>query len=120
MEAERTADEVARQYGVSKHTIYAWRAKYGGMEVSEAHEVRQLRDENARLKRLLADLTLDKDALQSVMRENGWSSWPNARRCGGWKRSLLSVSGTPASSWMFRDRLTGIGHAKTTPSSVRS
>lgn len=45
----------------------AWKAKYGGMDVSEAQEVRQLREENARLKRLVADLTLDKNALQSVI-----------------------------------------------------
>ena len=69
-------EEVAREVGVSKHTIYAWKAKYGGMDVSEAQEVKQLRDENARLKKLVADLSLDKDALQSVIRKNGWSSQP--------------------------------------------
>ena len=74
VEAGRSSEDVARQYGVSKHTIYAWRAKYGGIDVSEAQEVKQLREENARLKRLVADLTLDKDALQSVVRKNGWSS----------------------------------------------
>jgi putative transposase len=74
MEAGRKAEDVAREVGVSKHTLYAWKAKYGGMEVSEAQEAKQLRDENARLKRLVADLTLDKDALQSVIRKNGWSS----------------------------------------------
>ena len=74
MEAGRKAEDVAREVGVSKHTLYAWKAKYGGMEVSEAREARQLREENARLKRLVADLTLDKDALQSVIRKNGWSS----------------------------------------------
>ncbi len=74
MEAGRKAEDVAREVGVSKHTLYAWKAKYGGMEVSEAQEARQLREENARLKRLVADLTLDKDALQSVIRKNGWSS----------------------------------------------
>ena len=74
MEAGRKAEDVAREVGVSKHTIYAWKAKYGGMEVSEAQEVKQLRDENARLKKLVADLSLDKDALQSVIRKNGWSS----------------------------------------------
>jgi hypothetical protein len=42
---------VAREYGVSKYTIYAWKAKYGGMEVSEAEEVKHLRDENGRLKK---------------------------------------------------------------------
>ena len=74
VEAGRSAAEVGRQYGVSQHTIYAWKTKYGGMDVSEAQEVKQLREENARLKRLLADLTLDKDALQSVIRKNSLSS----------------------------------------------
>ena len=59
---------------VSKHTIYAWKAKYGGMDVSEAQEARQLRDENTQLRKLVADLSLDKEALQSVIRKNGWSS----------------------------------------------
>lgn len=70
IEAGQKTEEVARHYGVSKFTIYAWRSKYGGMEVSEAQEVKQLRDENARLKKLVAELSLDKDALQSVIRKN--------------------------------------------------
>jgi putative transposase len=74
VEAGRTAEEVAREMGVSKHTIYAWKQKYGGLEVAEAQELKQLRDENARLKRLVADLSLDKDALQFVIRKNGYSS----------------------------------------------
>lgn len=74
VEAGRRAEEVAREMGVSKHTIYAWKQKYGGMEVSEAQEVKLLRDENARLKRLVAELSLDKDALQFVIRKNGYSS----------------------------------------------
>ena len=74
MDAGRRAEDVAREVGVSKHTLYAWKAKYGGMEATEAQEAKQLRDENARLKKLVADLSLDKDALQSVIRKNGWSS----------------------------------------------
>lgn len=74
LEAGRKAEDVAREMGVSKHTIYAWKAKYGGMDVSEAQETRQLRDENARLKKLVADLSLDKEALQSVIEKNGWGS----------------------------------------------
>jgi putative transposase len=70
----RSAEEVGRQYGVSKHTIYGWKAKYGGMDVIEAQEVKQLRDENARLKKLVADLSVDKDVLQSVMRKNSLGS----------------------------------------------
>lgn len=74
MEAGRTAEEVGRELGVSKHTLYAWKAKYGGLEVSQAQELKQLREENGRLKKLVADLSLDKEALQSVIRKNGWSS----------------------------------------------
>lgn len=74
VEAGRRAEEVAREIGVSKHTIYAWKQKYGGMDVSEAQEVKSLRDENARLKKLVAELSLDKDALQFVIRKNGYSS----------------------------------------------
>ncbi len=74
LDAGRKAAEVAREVGVSTYTVYAWKAKYGGMDVSEAQEAKQLRDENARLKKLVADLSLDKDALQSVIRKNGWSS----------------------------------------------
>ena len=74
VDAGRAVEDVAREVGVSKHTIYAWKAKYGGMEVSQAREAKQLRDENARLRKLVADLSLDKEALQSVIRKNGWSS----------------------------------------------
>ena len=74
VEAGRKAEDVAREVGVSKHTIYTWKAKYGGMDVSEAQEVKQLRDENARLKKLVADLSLDKDMLKSVIAKNGLSS----------------------------------------------
>ena len=74
LEAGRKAEDVAREVGVSKHTIYAWKAKYGGMDVSQAQEAKQLRDENTRLRKLVADLSLDKDALQWVIEKNGWSS----------------------------------------------
>jgi putative transposase len=74
LEAGRKAEDVAREVGVSKHTIYIWTAKYGGMEVSEAQEAKQLRDENARLKKLVVDLSLDKEMLKAVIAKNGWSS----------------------------------------------
>ena len=74
LEAGRKAEDVAREVGVSKHTIYAWKAKYGGMEVSQAQEAKQLREENTRLRKLVADLSLDKGELQMVIRKNGWSS----------------------------------------------
>ena len=74
VEAGRTAEDVAREQGVSKHTVYAWKAKYGGLEVSEAEELKRLREENGRLKKLVADLSLDKDMLQSVIRKNSLGS----------------------------------------------
>ena len=74
LDAGRKAAEVAREVGVSRYTIYAWKAKYGGMDVSEAQEAKHLRDENARLKKLVADLSLDKDMLQSVIRKNSLGS----------------------------------------------
>jgi len=74
LEAGRTAEDIGRELGVSKHTIYAWKAKYGGMSVSEAQEAKQLRDENTKLKKLVVDLSLDKEMLKAVIAKNGWSS----------------------------------------------
>jgi putative transposase len=74
LEAGRKTEDVAREVGVSKHTLYAWKAKYGGMDVNEAQEAKQLRDENTRLKKLVVDLSLDKEMLKAVIAKNGWSS----------------------------------------------
>ena len=74
VEAGRTVDDVARECGVSQATIYTWKARFGGMEVSEAQRLRSLEDENSRLKRLVADLSLDKEMLKAVIAKNGWSS----------------------------------------------
>ena len=60
------AKDVARDLGVNVQTLYRWRKKFGGMDVNEARRLKQLEDENRRLKRLVADLTLDKQMLQDV------------------------------------------------------
>jgi putative transposase len=73
VEAGRTVKEMARELGVSEATIYTWKSKYGGMEVSEPRRLKELEDENHRLKHMVADLSLDKEALKSVIRKNGWS-----------------------------------------------
>ena len=73
MESGRPVKEVARELGVTDQTLYNWKAKYGGMEVSDARRLRSLEDENRRLKQLVADLSLDKEALTTVIRKNGWS-----------------------------------------------
>jgi putative transposase len=59
--------EICRQQGISSATYYKWKAKYGGLEVSEARRLRQLEDENRRLKQIVADLTLDNQALKTVL-----------------------------------------------------
>ena len=59
---------------MSKHTIYAWKQKYGGLEVAEAQELKHLREENSKLKKLVAEYALDKEALKSVIAKNGYSS----------------------------------------------
>ena len=65
-EAGRTVKDVIREHGISQDTFYRWRRKYGSLEVSEAKRLRELEDENKRLKRLVADLTLDNQALKDV------------------------------------------------------
>jgi putative transposase len=66
-EAGMKTAEVCRQNGISSATFYKWKAKYGGLEVSEARRLRQLEDENRRLKQIVADLTLDNQALKTVV-----------------------------------------------------
>jgi putative transposase len=65
-EAGIPAQELCRKHGMSSPTFYAWKAKFSGMEVNEAKRLRQLEDENRRLKHLVADLTLDVQMLKAV------------------------------------------------------
>ncbi len=66
-EAGMKRAEVCRKHGISEATYYKWKSKYGGLEVSAARRLRQLEDENRRLKHLVADLTLDNQALKAVL-----------------------------------------------------
>ncbi len=66
---ERVGD-LARELNVSENTIYKWKSKYGGMEVSDARRLKALEDENRRLKHLVADLTLDIQALKALNSKN--------------------------------------------------
>ena|SRR5690554_1836239 len=59
--------DLCRKHGVSSASIYKWKAKYGGMDVSEARRLKALEDENARLKKLLADNMLDNAALKDLL-----------------------------------------------------
>ncbi len=65
-EAGQTTAEVCRHHGISDATFYKWKAKYGGLEVSEARRLRALEDENAKLKKLLAEAVLDVAMLRDV------------------------------------------------------
>ena len=66
--------EVCRKAGISDATFYNWRKRYAGLMPSEVRRLRQLEDENAKLKRLVADLSLDKAMLQDVLSKNVWSA----------------------------------------------
>ena len=73
-EAGVAVAEVARKHGISAATFYQWRAKYGGMEVSDLQRMRELEQENARLKRMYADLSLDHSILKEALTKNVWSA----------------------------------------------
>jgi putative transposase len=65
-----TPAHIIRQYGISEQTFYRWKSKYGGMEVSEAKRLRQLEEENRRLKQLVGDLTFDNQALKWLIEKS--------------------------------------------------
>jgi len=62
-------DEVCRKMGISEATFYNWKKKYGGLGMSELRRLRQLEEENFKLKQIVADLTLDKQMLQDVLKK---------------------------------------------------
>ena len=66
-EAGAKAGDVARKHGISEATLYNWKAKYGGMDVSDARRLKALEDENAKLKKLLADQMLEASALRELL-----------------------------------------------------
>ena len=68
-ETGRKIADVCRKHGISEQTYHRWKQKYGGLQVSEARRLKQLEDENARLRRIVADLTLDKQILTEVVRK---------------------------------------------------
>lgn len=66
-EAGAKAGDLARKHGISEATLYNWKAKYGGLDVSEARRLKALEEENGKLKRLLADAVLDASALRELL-----------------------------------------------------
>ena len=70
-EAGMAVAEVCRKHGISQPTLYAWKAKFGGMSVSDAKRLKQLEEENAKLKKLLAEAMLD----NAVLKDISWRKW---------------------------------------------
>jgi putative transposase len=73
-QAGAAAADLCRKHGISDATFYKWRSKYGGMEVSDARRLRGLEEENARLKKLLAESMLDVSTLREMLAKNLWSA----------------------------------------------
>lgn len=71
-DAGMKVEEVCRRHGISSATYYNWKSKYGGMEASDVKRLKELEEENARLKRMYADLSLTHEATQELIRKKGW------------------------------------------------
>ena len=103
-EAGSKTVDVCRRHGISDATFYKWKAKYGGLDVSEAKRLKALEDENSRLKKLLADAMLDNAVLKELAGKNG-----DARREAGSARPCptdVRAERTPG-VWDRRDCATG-------------
>jgi putative transposase len=96
----KTAD-LARKHGISEATFYNWKAKYGGMDVSEAKRLKALEEENAKLKKLLAEQMLDAAALRELLSKNG-----RARRQARRRRAPEGRDGPVGTAGLF-DRGSG-------------
>ena len=68
-EAGMKVDDLLRKYGIARNTLYRWRSKYGEMEVSDVRRLKELEDENRRLKRIVADQVLELEAAKAVLKK---------------------------------------------------
>jgi putative transposase len=71
-ESGRSAKELSRENGISEATLYNWKSKYGGMEASDVRRLKELEEENSRLKKMYAELSLDHSILKDVISKKGW------------------------------------------------
>lgn len=72
--------DICREHGISDATFYNWKAKYGGLEVSEVRRIKELEEENSRLKRIVANLSLENDAIKTVLEKKYGGLTINGRR----------------------------------------
>ena len=68
----RKVEEVCRQHGISSATYYNWKSKYGGMEASDVKRLKELEEENAKLKKMFADVSLENHAIKELVAKKGW------------------------------------------------
>jgi len=79
-EVGKSVKELCREHGISDATFYNWKAKYGGMAVSDVKKIKDLEDENSRLKRIVANLTLENDAIRHVLEKKYGGLPTNGKR----------------------------------------
>jgi putative transposase len=75
-EAGISTKEIAREHGISEATFYNWKSKYGGMEASDVKRLKDLEEENSRLKKMYADLAMDNNILKDLFTKKGWALPP--------------------------------------------
>ena len=80
LEAGKATKDICRERGISEATFYDWKAKYGGMEVSDVRKMKELEEENSKLKRIVANLTLENDAIKTVLEKKYGGLTTNGRR----------------------------------------
>jgi len=71
-ESGKKVTDICRENGISQATFFNWRSKYGGLEVNELRRLRELEEENARLKKMYADVSMDHQILKEVLSKKGW------------------------------------------------
>jgi putative transposase len=108
-EAGTPVAEITRRLGVSEATFYAWKKKFGSLGTAEIRELRQLREENSKLKRLVADLSLDKTMLQDVISRKWQRRCAGASLCRICARLIRLANDAHVKSWRSIDRLCNIG-----------
>jgi len=79
-EAGKSVKDISREHGISDATFYNWKAKYGGMEISDVRRMKDLEEENSRLKRIVANLTLENDAIKHVIEKKFGGLPTNGKR----------------------------------------
>lgn len=71
-DAGMKVEQICRKHGISNATYYNWKSKYGGMEASDVKRLKELEDENARLKKMFADLSLEHEGVKDLIAKKGW------------------------------------------------